>query len=95
MRIKSCKSWRRVECICVHRPTTKTFYYQSSWLKPTYSPAQASAKDNKEFQTLHFHFVKIFSGTKTSGDVGTHQNVKIVELLAKLRSFATFIHKNV
>ena len=46
--LKSCKSWReggRRMHLC---PPTKTFYYQSSWLKPAFLPlAQPFAKDNK------------------------------------------------
>ena len=46
--LKSCKSWReggRRMHLC---PPTKTFYYQSSWLKPAHLPlAQPFAKDNK------------------------------------------------
>ena len=46
--LKSCKSWReggRRMHLC---PPTKTFYYQSSWLKPAHLPfAQPFAKDNR------------------------------------------------
>ena len=46
--LKSCKSWRKGGRRMHLCPPTKTFYYQSSWLKPPFLPlAQPFAKDNK------------------------------------------------
>ena len=46
--LKSCKSWRKGGRRMHLCPPTKTFYYQSSWLKPASPPlAQPFAKDNK------------------------------------------------
>ena len=46
--LKSCKSWRKGGRRMHLCPPTKTFYYQSSWLKPAHLPlAQPFAKDNK------------------------------------------------
>ena len=95
--VKSCKSWRREGgCICVHPPSppTKTFYYQSSWLKPTCSliaSLNLLQKTTQDFEpTFPFCTLELIK-TRTARDMGPHQNVNIVELNCCPKSIACLL----
>ena len=97
MRIKSCKSWRREGgCICVHPPSPppKNFYYQSSWLKPTCSliaSLNLMQKTTQDFEPTFPFCTSELIKTRTARDMGTHQNVNIVEFNCCPKSIACLL----